>query len=592
MKLRTKFFIFLVIILTFTASTVGYSIYQKSTELNLKLFSKFILDNQNFTKTSIENFLFEKTSDVKLIALQRFMTAPTSNDHILSILIQIRNTYKNYEAFEVVDTYKKTIVHTSNLNINEFTDSVGLVNKVALTKSMQFTLSVDERFNKGKIKICTPVFNKYNKIVYYLIAHIPLEKAYQNITSFDRNILDYLKTKTEIRTKNNQIIFRNHYDKNSFNFSSLQVLDENKEKSFYRNNNDIYFFTHFNLFPQNENFDWYLISKINISEINAPVDELITKLILGAILFLALLLIVSHFLILNLLNPLDHLSNSMNQLAEGKFEKINTASIHSSEIQRLIDGYNLMIDNLKNSIAEASKNSKFAALGQMSSGIAHEINNPLTIIKGLTFMITKLADTDQKQKIKEHSQKIEDTVDRISKIIKSLRAYARDEAQDPLKKESVNSIINSTLDLCSEKFKNYGIILDVLLPQDDIFINARSFQISQIIINLLNNASDEIATLETKWIQIQAKTTGQGSIEISVENSGPKIPKEIADKLFVPFFTTKEVGKGTGLGLIISQSLAKSHNGDLKLDLSGSYTKFILVLPEHKDSSLQAISSC
>jgi C4-dicarboxylate-specific signal transduction histidine kinase len=544
------------------------------------------------TKASIESFLFEKSSDVKLVSLQRFITEPSSLDHILSKLIQIRNTYKNYEAFEVVDTNKKTIVHTSNLNINELTDSSALIDKTALTKSMQFALSIDKKFNKGKIKICTPVFRKNNKIVYYLIAHIPLDKAYQNINGFDRNIFDNLKIKTEIRTKDNQIIFRNHYDKNAFNFSSIQTLEENKEKSFYKNNNDIYFFTNFNLFQQNDNFDWYLISKININEINAPVDKLITKLILGAILFLALLLIVSHFLILRFLNPLDQLANSMNQLADGKFEKINTDTLHSSEIQRLIDGYNLMIDNLKNSIAEASKNSKFAALGQMSSGIAHEINNPLTIIKGLTFMITKLADTDQKQKIKEHSQRIEDTVDRISKIIKSLRAYARDEAQDPLKKESVNSIINSTLDLCSEKFKNYGITLDVFLPQNDIFINARSFQISQIIINLLNNASDEIINLDTKWIQIQAKTTGQGSIEISVENSGPKIPKEIADKLFVPFFTTKEVGKGTGLGLIISQSLAKSHNGDLKLDLSGSYTKFILVLPEHKDSSLQAISSC
>jgi two-component system sensor histidine kinase DctS len=110
-------------------------------------------------------------------------------------------------------------------------------------------------------------------------------------------------------------------------------------------------------------------------------------------------------------------------------------------------------------------------------------------------------------------------------------------------------------------------------------LECRAVQISQVLLNLINNACDAISSLNEKWILINA-IERNNLIEISVTNSGPKIPAHIREKLMQPFFTTKEVGMGTGLGLSLSKTIAEAHGGRLYLDLGAENTRFVLELPK------------
>lgn len=237
------------------------------------------------------------------------------------------------------------------------------------------------------------------------------------------------------------------------------------------------------------------------------------------------------------------------------------------------------ITEKKNAIKKLLESSKMSSLGEMAGGIAHEINNPLAIIHGKASAMRRrftrgLIDVE---KSNEDLNKIEATVERISKIIKGLRSFSRNVEQDPMEKIKLQQVIDDTLELCKERFRNHNIDLKVNCPED-IIISCRPAQISQVIMNLLNNAHDAIEKFPQKWVSLDVKNSGS-RIEISVTDSGTGISSEIVDKMMQPFFTTKEVGKGTGLGLSISKGIVEDHQGLLRYDSTSKNTRFVIELP-------------
>jgi signal transduction histidine kinase/integral membrane sensor domain MASE1 len=229
---------------------------------------------------------------------------------------------------------------------------------------------------------------------------------------------------------------------------------------------------------------------------------------------------------------------------------------------------------------------RLSSLGMMASGVAHEINNPLSIISGRARLITRLLETKNfdPEKLKEYGENIITTVERVTKIVKSMRLLARDGTNDPMVFVPLAHIINSTLDICREKIKNSNIEITVdPIPEAKIY--CREVQIGQVFINLINNAFDAIESLDDKWIHIKFDLDST-KVKIQIIDSGHGIPKDVANKLMVPFFTTKEPGKGTGLGLSISRSILKEHAGSIEIDFNNKNTCFIVELPL-KNSSIQ-----
>lgn len=230
---------------------------------------------------------------------------------------------------------------------------------------------------------------------------------------------------------------------------------------------------------------------------------------------------------------------------------------------------------LKIQTAKAEHSSRLATLGEMASGIAHEINNPLTIIIANASQILKKNPENQYAKVR--LEKIISTSHRISKIIHGLKLFSRQSDLDPMEDFALQELIQDSLELCQEKFNRYNVTLKAE-PTPDVLIHCRPAQISQVLLNLLNNAFD--ATLEgpEKKIEVNYKIV-DNFLQIYISDSGPGIPAHVVDKIFNPFFTTKDIGKGTGLGLSISKGIIADHKGELTLVTNAPKTTFLIQLP-------------
>lgn len=236
------------------------------------------------------------------------------------------------------------------------------------------------------------------------------------------------------------------------------------------------------------------------------------------------------------------------------------------------------VEEIEEQRKQALQSAKLSSLGEMASGIAHEINNPLAIISASAHIMKKsnpISEEDLKHN--RTVEKIISTVDRIAKIVRGLKSFSRDSYNDPMTLHSSTDLIQSALDLCGEKLKSRGIHLE-LKNNDDISVLCRDTQIVQVLINLISNSVDALEDCDEKKITVETLASGN-AVQIIVSDSGPKISKEVAEKMMNPFFTTKEVGKGTGLGLSISKGIIDAHKGRFYLDRTKTLTTFVVELP-------------
>ena len=221
----------------------------------------------------------------------------------------------------------------------------------------------------------------------------------------------------------------------------------------------------------------------------------------------------------------------------------------------------------------------------MAGGIAHEINNPITIISATVRVLRKKVERglSNPEKLYTHFDTIDNTIVRISKIITGLRVVSREGYNDEAKPIMLVDIFNDVLALSTEKFKNKNIELRINLQHDiyQTILNGNRVQLSQVFLNLLGNAYDAIENTPNSWVQIDSALENE-ELTIRFIDSGLGIPKEMQEKILMPFFTTKEIGKGTGLGLSISTSIIKAHSGEFVIDDNIKNTCFKITLPIYR----------
>jgi PAS domain S-box-containing protein len=201
---------------------------------------------------------------------------------------------------------------------------------------------------------------------------------------------------------------------------------------------------------------------------------------------------------------------------------------------------------------------KMAALGQLVSGVAHEVNNPLAAIVGFTDLL--LENSEVPDPAKEDLRVILQEAQRTRLIVQNLLSFAR---QMPPQREpiQVGDVIRQTLKLRAYDFSNHGVEVAERCPEDLPLVIGDPHQLQQVFLNILNNAYDAVQeTRRTGKIEIDAELQGS-FLEIRFRDNGPGIAHP--DRIFDPFFTTKGVGKGTGLGLSICYGIVRAHGGEI-----------------------------
>lgn len=228
--------------------------------------------------------------------------------------------------------------------------------------------------------------------------------------------------------------------------------------------------------------------------------------------------------------------------------------------------------------AQLLQQEKLAAVGQLVSGVAHELNNPLAGVLAYSQLLLSM-DGSEDAEMRQALETIHHEASRAAKIVSNLLTFAR---QQPAERTdaNLNAIVSDTLALRRYALRAAGIEVDLALDPDLPRTWADPFQLQQVVLNLVANAEQALADwLGPRRITLSTREE-QGNIVVSVSDTGPGVADEERDRIFNPFFTTKPVGQGTGLGLSISDGIVRQHGGQIRVESTpGRGATFELRIP-------------
>lgn len=236
--------------------------------------------------------------------------------------------------------------------------------------------------------------------------------------------------------------------------------------------------------------------------------------------------------------------------------------------------------------AKAFQLNQLASLGKLASGVAHEINNPLTIIKGAQIRIAREIeknDSMDKKEIYEFMEKIQKNVTRIQEVTGLMRAISTNAEYKTIADISINTLINDVIQMFSEEIEKDHIKFITELPKEEVVFKGIYTELFQALFNILENAVFEMQETkqEGKIIKIRLDKNEYSAV-ITIQDNGRGIPPQVRDHIFDPFFTTKEIGSGRGLGLSFSYNFFNNNGGSLDLVEADKGTLFRILLPIQK----------
>lgn len=363
--------------------------------------------------------------------------------------------------------------------------------------------------------------------------------------------------------------------------------------------------------PQEQRVLGILETDFSLSFVDDNIRNKTIEITIYAVVFMGISSIILYFVLRRfVLKPVSTLSSAMKKVSEGDLEQ--KALIDSEDEMRLLaDTFNLMTKDLKTArkkmenwtktledeVAKKTrdlKNSqerliqaeKLASLGRLAADVAHEIRNPLTSIGGFARRLSKIA-CDEKEK--GYADIIRCETDRLEKILRDVLAFSREE-RFHLERHSVEYVINDTLVVYEDMFKEQNINVEIKIVTDVPPVLIDIEQVRRALSNLITNAIDAMS-----GGGILSISSGKEDLHnvtyvfIKVTDTGKGIPEDKLPLIFEPFFSTKEIGRGTGLGLSITSKIMEEHSGFIRTEsIEGKGSAFGLYFPyQSEEESLK-----
>jgi C4-dicarboxylate-specific signal transduction histidine kinase len=237
---------------------------------------------------------------------------------------------------------------------------------------------------------------------------------------------------------------------------------------------------------------------------------------------------------------------------------------------------------------------RIACFGEMAGGIAHEINNPLAIVRGLAEIMHKKARTGaiNADEVATSMERMFLAVDRIVRVVNSIQIFAKTGEEMPLTAMSLTEVLRDLDFVFCGIACNHGIEFSHE-GEADVCIDCRPGDLAQALFNIINNATEALKKTQAPFIRMSV-TNSQGFVYIRISNNGPVVPTNLREKIFQPFFSTKTTGMSPGLGLSMSRAIAAGLGGDLYLEIDTIMTTFIFKLPisQKSGSDTSSLPQC
>jgi signal transduction histidine kinase len=310
------------------------------------------------------------------------------------------------------------------------------------------------------------------------------------------------------------------------------------------------------------------------------VQQIVKSLKAKILVFASILLLLGLFLIVlvsrKIVRPLTVIEKTTQRIAEGDFKPLPVVQTRD-ETQSVVEAFNKMISELEKRQDQLVQAQKLSSLGILTSGIAHQLNNPLNNISTSCQIVQEEISDGNSEFIKKLLNNIDQEVDRARDIVKGLLEFSREQEFQQNLVNLENLVIRTTRLITSQLPAGVEIFTEI--PEElDIYVDAQKLQ--EVLLNLLLNASQAMPNEVGRITVTAAEDKRTKEVEIMIKDSGCGIPDENLPHIFDPFFSTKEVGYGTGLGLSVAHGIIEQHNGTLSVESRvGEGTVFTIRLP-------------
>jgi len=619
------------ILLSFITSFISIS---KSKEALIQKNYAALNSARNMKKYFIENFFNEKVKDINVLSQSKIIKDlvynmnyiyekldikqakifPTENELVKEKLLTNESFFQNfakqynyYDVFLISARYGHVVYSTAkesdygaNLLTGTLKDSgLGEAFTKAIKNNRSTFIDMKPYLPSNNIPtmfLATPlnIDGKVEAVLVFQISDRAINKIMKYRNNYGKTQEDYLVGLDNLMRSDSYLDKKNHSLVASFKNPSLGSVDTVATREAFNKKSDTKIVIDYNGNPVlssysqikiGDDFIWAILSEIDEAEVLLDSNYIGNIIIISSVVILLIVLIITlSFIKINIIKPIDKFKKNILDIEKKQDLTIRVDENIPKEISKIAVSFNHLMNELYDKNKLIVKQSRLAAMGEMISMIAHQWRQPLTGM-GMTtdnlLLDIELQDIDE-NRFKENLELINKQIAYLSHTIDDFRNFFKPNSK--IEKIKINTLIDESCQIINSTLKKNNIKIKKI-DDNDITIMTKRNDLMQVILNLIKNSMDAymINDLQDRVIKISTNDDSK-NIEIKIKDNAGGISDKIIEKVFDPYFSTKDKKHGTGLGLYMSKMIVENHfQGELLVNTVDNSTTFSIVIPKKGD---------